>query len=82
MPKFDWTSGDYNPVLSWQNAMDRAQEILDKAMERGDSYRFEQAAYDVACIQQWVQIAQVHATNANTELLRQLIPQPQIFFNG
>lgn len=71
MPKFDWLSG-YNPVLSWQLAMDKAQEIMDRSAKPGP-VDAAQATYDVACMQLWVQIAQVHATNANTEEMKRLI---------
>lgn len=73
MPKVEnWDDPiQYDPVFSWRNAMDKAQEIMDRSMTPS-STRVDaaQVMYDVACIQLWVQIALVHATNANTEVLK------------
>lgn len=70
MSKMNWS--DYNPELSWQNCMDKVQEILDREGLRG-SVDYREAAVHVEYMKLWVAAAQVHATNAQTLALRALV---------
>lgn len=68
----EWPA-DYNPELSMQEAMLQASRCLDlcNGMMVSDAMMVRLANVDM-----WTRIAQVHATNMQTEALRAACPPP------
>lgn len=64
---------DYNPEVSMIAALDKVQELLGGF---SDKVTVAQAACQLQGAQLWTAIAQVHATNMQTEALRAAFPPP------
>jgi hypothetical protein len=70
---FDWSG--YNPKLSMEHAMDSAQDAMHQIPLKQQT-TYETFTGQVAMAELWLRVAQVHATNMQTEALRAAFPPP------